>query len=71
VLRLSYLADLEDPRLVQERLEVVRKQIMEAWTASAGNSTSEFTIETEVFWRRDRPPDASERHARAAGDSHE
>jgi uncharacterized repeat protein (TIGR01451 family) len=71
VLRLSYLADLEDPRLVEQRLEVVRKQIMEAWGASAGNSTSEFTIETEVFWRRDRPPDASERHARAAGDSHE
>ena len=71
VLRLSYLADLEDPRVVQERLEVVRKQIMDAWTASAGNSTSDFTIETEVFWRRDRPPDAAERHARAAGDSHE
>jgi uncharacterized repeat protein (TIGR01451 family) len=69
VLRLSYLADLEDPRLVEQRLEVVRKQVMDAWKAEPGSY--DLSVETEVFWRRDRPPDAAERHARAAGDSHE
>jgi len=69
VLRLSYLADLEDPRLVEQRLEVVRKQVMDAWKAEPGSY--DLSVETEVFWRRDRPPDAAERHARAAGDLHE
>ena len=69
VLRLSYLADLEDPRLVEQRLEVVRKQVLDAWQAQPG--AYDLSVEVEVFWRRDRPPDASERHARAAGDSHE
>jgi len=69
VLRLSYLADLEDPRLVEQRLEVVRKQVLDAWKAEAG--AYDLSVETEVFWRRDHAPDASERHARAAGGGHE
>jgi uncharacterized repeat protein (TIGR01451 family) len=71
VLRLSYLADLEDPRLVQHRLDVVKKQIMDAWRAPADCCSYELSVETEVFWRRGGPPDASERHAREAGDAHE
>jgi hypothetical protein len=65
VLRLSYLADLEEPRLVEQRLAVVRKQVVDAWKAQPG--AYELSVETEVFWRRDHAPDASERHARAAG----
>jgi uncharacterized repeat protein (TIGR01451 family) len=71
VLRLSYLADLEDPRLVEHRLEVVKKQVMDAWSASADGSSYELSVETEVFWRRGDPPDASERRVHAAGDAHE
>jgi uncharacterized repeat protein (TIGR01451 family) len=71
VLRLSYLADLEDPRLVEHRLEVVKKQIMDAWRAPDGGAAYELTVETEVFWRRGGPPDASERRVRAAGNAHE
>ena len=71
VLRLSYLADLEDARLVEHRLDVVKKQVMEAWSASADGSSYELSVETEVFWRRGGPPDAAERHAREAGDGHE
>jgi hypothetical protein len=67
VLRLSYLADLEDPRLVEQRLEIVRKQVLDAWKAQPG--AYDLSVETEVFWRRDQPPDASERHARAAGEA--
>jgi hypothetical protein len=69
VLRLSYLADLEDPRLVEQRLATVRKQITDAWDASADGY--ELAVEPEVYWRRGRPPDAAERRAREVGDSHE
>jgi uncharacterized repeat protein (TIGR01451 family) len=68
VLRLSYLADLEDPRLVEQRVATVKKQIADAWAAS---ESYELVIEPEVYWRRGAPPDASERRARAAGDGHE
>ena len=69
VLRLSYLADLEDPRLVEQRLATVRTQITDAWDASADGY--ELAVEPEVYWRRGRPPDAAERRAREVGDSHE
>jgi uncharacterized repeat protein (TIGR01451 family) len=71
VLRLSYLADLEDPRLVQQRLDVVKKQVLDAWRASSSTTAYELSVETEVFWRRGGPPGASEQHVRAHGDAHE
>jgi uncharacterized repeat protein (TIGR01451 family) len=70
VLRLSYLADLEEPRLVELRVNAVRKEIMNAWDPSAEGGY-ELAVEHEVFWRRGGPPDASERRAREAGESHE
>ncbi len=54
-LRLSYLADVEDARLVEERLAAVKKEIADAWEAL--NCCYPLTIEPEVFWRRGAPPD--------------
>jgi len=54
VLRLSYLADVEEPALVERRMEAVRSQIAQAWQAM--NCCYELAIEPEVFWRRGGPP---------------
>jgi hypothetical protein len=54
VLRLSYVADVEDAGLVDRRLEAVRKQITSAWEAM--NCCYQLTIEPEVFWRLGAPP---------------
>ena len=52
ILRLSYVADVEDEALVEDRLAAIKKLIAEAWEASGGD---ELTIESEVFWRRGAP----------------
>jgi uncharacterized repeat protein (TIGR01451 family) len=52
ILRLSYVADIEDPQLVQRRLETVKQQILEAWNARGGEPLS---VETEIYWRRGSP----------------
>jgi hypothetical protein len=54
VLRLSYVADIEDAALVGRRLESVKGQLTEAWDAA--NYSYVLTIEPEVFWRRGAPP---------------
>ncbi len=61
VLRLSYLADLEDPQLVDARLKALRRQIEEAWATTEGGPAYELAIEPDVFWRRGEPTDARER----------
>ena len=63
VLRLSYLADLEDPQLVDARVKSLRRYIENAWTEGAGEAgpSYELAIEPEVFWRRDEPTGARER----------
>jgi hypothetical protein len=61
VLRLSYLADLEDPQLVDARLTALRRQVEAAWQAVEGGPSYELAIEPEVFWRRGEPTDARER----------
>jgi hypothetical protein len=70
VLRLSYLADVEDPRLVSQRLDTVKKEIMDAWKASEAGPY-ELKVEPEVFWRRGEPPTAAQQRTRAAGEAHE
>jgi uncharacterized repeat protein (TIGR01451 family) len=55
VLRLSYLADLEDPRLVDARLTALRRQIESAWQSADAQPSYELAIEPEVFWRRGEP----------------
>ncbi|HEU0307120.1 MAG TPA: hypothetical protein VFR30_09150, partial [Lysobacter sp.] len=53
VLRLSYLADLEDPDLVEGRLAAIKKQVTDAWPeADAGYA---LTVEQQTFWRRGAP----------------
>jgi len=50
VLRLSYLAEVEDEALVQKRLKALKKEISGRWDGYP------LTIESEVFWRRGSPP---------------
>jgi uncharacterized repeat protein (TIGR01451 family) len=54
-LRLSYVADVEDPKLVEQRLEAVKNEIEAAWEALALDY--ELTIEPQVFWHRGAPVD--------------
>jgi hypothetical protein len=63
VLRLSYLADLEDPQLVDARVKTLRRYIESQWVEGAGEAgpSYELAIEPEVFWRRGEPTDARER----------
>jgi uncharacterized repeat protein (TIGR01451 family) len=61
VLRLSYLADLEEPELVEQRVDALRSQIDTAWHAAENCCAYELAIEPEVFWRRGEPPTARER----------
>jgi len=51
VLRLSYLAENENPALVAERLEALKKEITGRWDGGY-----RLTIEAELFWRRGAPP---------------
>jgi hypothetical protein len=53
VLRLSYIADIEDKALVERRMEAIKKQLTNAWEAT--KSGYALTIEPEVFWRRGAP----------------
>jgi large repetitive protein len=60
VLHLSYLADVEDSRLVEQRLNAVKEQITAAWRTL--HCCYELTVESEVFWLRGGPPkDPAER----------
>jgi uncharacterized repeat protein (TIGR01451 family) len=52
-LRLSYIADIEDAKLVDRRLKAIKKEITEAWKAL---DSYQLTIESNVFWRRGAPP---------------
>ncbi len=54
VLRLSYLADVEAPDLVDDRLQRVRDEIIEKWQEI---NKYKLIIETEIFWRRGGPSD--------------
>jgi uncharacterized repeat protein (TIGR01451 family) len=53
ILRLSYVADVEDAALVEARVAAVKKTIAEAWAAQ---DREPLHVETEVFWRRGGPP---------------
>ncbi|WP_406828179.1 isopeptide-forming domain-containing fimbrial protein [Microbulbifer sp. ARAS458-1] len=55
LLRLSYLAENEDPALVEARLETIKARIAEDWAAL--DCCYPLNIETEIFWRRGAPPE--------------
>jgi uncharacterized repeat protein (TIGR01451 family) len=53
ILRLSYLADVEDEELVHDRVDAIKRKITERWEEL--NCCYTLTIETETFWRRGGP----------------
>ena len=53
VLRLSYMADIEDEDLVEDRLDAVKEDIEDRWQDL--NCCYRLMIETETFWRRGGP----------------
>ena len=69
VLRLSYVADLEDPALVDQRVKTVKRQIEEAWTAL--DCCYRLEVEPEVFWRLGGPPDRPREALRREGEHNE
>jgi len=58
VLRLSYVADIEDEQLVERRLNKFKSDVTQAWTDL--DCCYELVIEPEIFWRRGGPPDRIE-----------
>ena len=55
VLRLSYVADVEEESLVNRRLDALKRDIMTAWEEM--DCCYELVIEPEIFWRLGAPPD--------------
>ena len=55
VLRLSYVADVEERALVERRIAHMKDQIMSEWLAREPGY--ELEIEQEVFWRLGKPPE--------------
>jgi hypothetical protein len=56
-LRLSYVADTETAALVDGRVNAIKRQVTEVWTAT---NPYPLTIEPEIFWRRGGPPKQSD-----------
>lgn len=53
ILRLSYLADVDEPQLVQQRLDAIKAQVAKDFDEADGGY--ELKVETQVFWRRGAP----------------
>jgi uncharacterized repeat protein (TIGR01451 family) len=54
ILRISYIADLETPKVVKSRLEAVKGMLASKW----GKGNYRLMVETEVYWRRGEPVDS-------------
>ncbi len=59
MLRLAYMAEIEDEKLVEARLKALKQEIKRLWAAQ--NGPYELVVETEVFWRTGAPPARSAR----------
>ena len=57
ILRLAYMAEVEDEKLVEARLKAMKQEIEGLWAQQSG--AYELVIETEVFWRLGAPPSRS------------
>lgn len=57
ILRVAYVAEVENESLVQERLATVKKEIARLWAEQ--EQPYELDVETEVFWRTGAPPERS------------
>jgi uncharacterized repeat protein (TIGR01451 family) len=64
VLRLSYLADVEDSKLVERRVKTIKAQINEMWAEL--DCCYELVIEPEVHWRLDGAPAKAKTDGRSA-----
>ena len=53
ILRISYLADVEDEGIVKARLRAIKREVAKRWEKL--NCCYRLKIETEIFWRRGRP----------------
>jgi uncharacterized repeat protein (TIGR01451 family)/fimbrial isopeptide formation D2 family protein len=62
VLRLSYVADVEDESLVNRRIDGLKNDIMSAWKDLDGQY--ELVVEPEIFWRLGGPPPKSKEASR-------
>ena len=62
VLRLTYLADLEDPKLVSKRVKVVEREIADRWREL--DCCYRLELENEVFWRLGGPAEQAVKRAR-------
>jgi uncharacterized repeat protein (TIGR01451 family) len=58
VLRLSYLADVEDADLVERRLDALKNEIAQSWREL--DCCYQLSIEQTVFWRLGGPPKQAE-----------
>ena len=54
LLRLSYLADVEEEGLVDKRMDALKEMISSEWDEQ--NCCYKLAIESEVYWRRGAPP---------------
>lgn len=54
VLRLAYVADVEEEALVEARMNAIQKRIRRQWKTL---DAYDLTIEPEIFWRLGGPPD--------------
>jgi uncharacterized repeat protein (TIGR01451 family)/fimbrial isopeptide formation D2 family protein len=54
ILRISYLADVEDEGTVKARVRAIKREVAKRWEEL--NCCYRLTIETEIFWRRGGPP---------------
>jgi len=59
VLRLSYLADVEEPKLVERRVKTMTRLINDAWEEL--DCCYRLVVEHEVFWRMGKPPSQDRR----------
>jgi len=54
-LRLSYVADIEEASLVEQRLDALKNDILAAWDEK--NCCYKLVVEPEIFWRLGEPPE--------------
>ena len=59
LLRLSYIADVEDQKLVERRIKTITQLVKDAWREL--DCCYRLVVEHEVFWRMGRPPEKDPR----------
>ncbi len=55
ILRIAYLADVEDKQLVKKRLNAIKQEVLKQWQAL--DCCYRLKVETGIYWRRGAPPE--------------